>query len=294
MRRLSIAGLLALAVSAGHATAASAADLQEDLPPQVVLSGRIEVPAGQAVGEAVIFHGSVRVAGEVRGDVVALDGPVTVSGLVNGDVVSLNGRVDITGTARVTGDVLAGDEIKIESGAAVDGETRQIAGYLSLVRLVGRLAWWIPVSFSTLLFGLILLLVAPRAANAIAAAASQSPWASIGWGVAAFVGLPFLSLLSSVTLVGIPFGIGLLLALGLLYAAGYTWSAWILGRTILKPPWGRIPAFLLGWLILRAVALIPYAGGWTWVLATVFGLGGTTVAIYRGRREPAAHEATAV
>jgi hypothetical protein len=184
--------------------------------------------------------------------------------------------------------VIARDTLEVEEGATVDGGTRRITGYPSLVRQVGRLAWWIPVSFSTLLFGLILILVLPRAATAIAGAATRSPWASIGWGAAAFVGLPLLSVVSAVTLVGIPFGVGLMLALAMLYAAGYVWSAWILGRLILKPPTGRVFAFLLGWVILRGVALIPWVGGWIWLIATVFGLGATTVAIYRVHRAPEA------
>jgi hypothetical protein len=56
-----------------------------------------------------------------------------------------------------------------------------------------------------------------------------------------------------------------------------------LGRSILRGPTGWVLAFLLGWAILRAVALIPIAGGLVWFAAVVFGLGALLVAIWRGR-----------
>ena len=37
--------------------------------------------------------------------------------------------------------------------------------------------------------------------------------------------------------------------------------------------------FLIGWVILRALALIPIVGGWLWFLASVWGLGLLAVAI---------------
>jgi hypothetical protein len=63
---------------------------------------------------------------------------------------------------------------------------------------------------------------------------------AIGWGLLVFFGLPVLAICALVTLVGIPLGLGLLAALGLIYALGYGASAWILGRSLLRPPtaWG--------------------------------------------------------
>jgi hypothetical protein len=42
-------------------------------------------------------------------------------------------------------------------------------------------------------------------------------------------------------------------------------------------------AFLVGWAILRVVALIPILGGLVWFAAVVFGLGALAVAIWRAR-----------
>ena len=98
-------------------------------------------------------------------------------------------------------------------------------------------------------------------------------------------GLPILAVIAIVTLVGIPLGVGLLLALTPIYAVGYVTGAWLLGRLLLKrPTTSRYVAFLAGWGILRVVALIPILGGLGWLVATVFGLGALIVAAWRARR----------
>jgi hypothetical protein len=108
------------------------------------------------------------------------------------------------------------------------------------------------------------------------------------------LGLPILAIIALVTVVGIPLGIGLLAALLLIYALGYSAAAWILGRSILRGPGSWILAFLVGWAILRVVALVPILGGLVWFAAVVFGLGALAVAIWRTRSGPQATPAAQV
>ena len=77
----------------------------------------------------------------------------------------------------------------------------------------------------------------------------------------------------------------LLLALLPIYAIGYTTSAWLLGRRLVRPPRGRVLAFLAGLAILRILAIIPIVGGIVWFAATVVGLGALLVATWRARRD---------
>jgi hypothetical protein len=106
---------------------------------------------------------------------------------------------------------------------------------------------------------------------------------SIGLGLLLFFGLPLLAVIALVTVVGIPFGIGLLAALLLIYALGYSAAAWVLGRSILREPTAWVVAFLVGWAILRVAALVPILGGLVWFAAVVVGLGALAVAIWRAR-----------
>ena len=96
-----------------------------------------------------------------------------------------------------------------------------------------------------------------------------------------------------VTIVGIPLGLGVLAVLALIYTLDYTATAWIIGRRILGTRTGWVVAFLLGWGILRVLALIPAVGGLICSPAVVFGLGALTVTIWRTRSTSPAGTASA-
>jgi cytoskeletal protein CcmA (bactofilin family) len=286
MRRVVVITLLAV-VGLAQASPAWAQEVRAD-DEFVVLSGAANVPEGQQVGDLVVFHGSSNVEGTVNGSLTAFDAPVTISGRVNGDVVVFNGAVTLRNGANVTGDVVSQDAPRVASGATIGGETRRVQTNVNWEGFgwAGRLAWWLAISVSTLVVGLVLLWLIGRGAARIDDAARTGIVPSIVWGLALFFGLPILAVLALVSLVGIPLGLGVLAGLGLIYALGYSASAWVLGRMILREPAVWIVAFLVGWGILRAVALIPILGGLVWFAAVVFGLGVLVVAVWRARTAP--------
>jgi len=251
----------------------------------VVLSGRADVPEGQQVGDLVVFHGSSTVDGTVDGSLTAFDAPVTISGRVNGDVVVFNGRVELQSGANVTGDVVSQSAPVVASGATIGGTSKRLQTNTNWEGFgwAGKLAWWLAVSVSTLVVGLVLIWLVGRGAARILEAGRTRIGPSIGLGLLLFFGLPLLAVIALVTVVGIPLGIGLLAALLLIHALGYSASGWILGRSILRGPTSWFLAFLVGWGILRVVALVPILGGLAWFAAVVFGLGALAVAIWRTR-----------
>jgi hypothetical protein len=251
----------------------------------VVLSGPADVPRGEQVGDLVVFHGSSTVDGTVNGSLTAFDAPVTISGRVLGDVVVFRGRVELASGANVTGDVVSQDDPVVASGATIGGTTRRVQTDVNWAGFgwVSALAWWLAVSISTLLIGLALLWLTGRGATRIEDTGRTGIGPSIGWGLLAFFGLPILAILALVTIVGIPLGLVLLAALALIYTLGYTATAWIIGRRIVGTRTAWVLAFLLGWGILRVLALIPAVGGLIWFVAVVFGLGALTVTIWRAR-----------
>jgi len=252
---------------------------------QIVLSGDVLVRRGEQVGEVVVARGRVFVAGVVRGDVVVLSGNVQVTGQVSGSVVAVSGRVGLGSSSHVLGDVIAGEQVVLQEGAVVDGDVREGVHFAlnGPIEALGAFAPWAVVWASVLALGLILLLLAPRGADAVASASRSAPWASLGWGIAAFALLPVLGALAVLSIVWLPLGLGLLAALYLLYSIGVVWSALALGRLLWREPRGRLLAFLFGWAILAALAAIPWVGGAVWVAAAVAGLGAMTVAAWRAR-----------
>jgi hypothetical protein len=286
-----VIGTVLVLLAAGPAWSQSN-DGDDDL---VVVNGPVHVPADDVVDELVLVHGTVLMDGTVRGDLVAFDADVTITGTVEGDVTVFRGHVRLTSTARIGGDLSARDP-EIAEGATVVGE-RKGAPLIEIsrgFRRVARFAIWVAVSVSMLLLGIILLALAPRAFEAIDAAARTAVGSAIGWGLAVLVGLPIAAVLALVTLVGIPLGIGVLLALAPLFSAGYVVSTWLLGRLLVRPPGRRFLALLAGWAILRALALIPVLGGLLWFAATVFGLGSIVVAMWRARTGPTFDRRSAV
>lgn len=255
----------------------------------VVMTGRAEVREGETFDTVVIFDGPVTVEGTVREAVVAFNGTVDVTGTVEEDVVAFNGPITIRSGAVVGGDVVSRVSPVVEEGATVEGEVRRnpfdlfrdpfpfVAGFLA----------WAAVTVSMLILGLLLLLLAPRGADAVADAWRTGTGASIGWGLIFLIGLPIVAVLLLITLVGIPLGFGMLFALGLIYAIGYVAGAWVLGRLLLKPPTSQVLAFLAGLGILRLVALVPILAGIVGFVATVVGLGALMVAAWRAGRRPA-------
>jgi hypothetical protein len=252
---------------------------------QVVLSGSVIVPKGTSVGEIVVFHGHVQIAGSVQGDVVILDGPVTIAGAyVTGSVVALNGPVRITGTSQIGGDVLGAESVTVDPGVKVGGQVREDVGFTLHAELtaLGALLGAVSVAVSLLLWGLVLLLLAPRGADRVATAATSAPFASVGWGVLLATVLPVLCVAAMASIIGLPLGLAALLALGLLFLTGLAWTAWIIGHAMVRGH-GRALPFLAGWGVVAVIGLVPFVNAAVWGVGSVFGLGAMTVAAWRAR-----------
>ena len=133
------------------------------------------------------------------------------------------------------------------------------------VGVASRFAWWLGYTVSTLVLGLLLLLVAPGLDAAIVRSVRERMGGSIGFGALVFFLLPVLAVALLVIVVAIPLGLFTLLALGLLYTVGYVAGAHAIGRLLVKPPTSRFLAFLAGWGIVRVLGLIPALGGLVWL-----------------------------
>jgi hypothetical protein len=263
----------------------------------VVLTGRLDLPKGTEASDAVIFNGDAAIAGNVSNNVVAFNGDVVVTGSVGKNVVALNGRVTLGPGAHVGGDVVSRFVPTVAGSATVGGRIRGVNRFnvnAGEFTFVGRFLVWIATTVSSFLLGLALVLFAPRAADAVAGTAVRKFGASIGFGFLLLIGVPFVAVVAIGILVGIPLGLGVLLALGFFYWLGYTFGAYALGRRLVAAPTHRLLAFLAGWGIFRAIALIPVLGGLGWLAATVWGLGALAIAARTAGREPVGAAAVAI
>jgi hypothetical protein len=269
----------------GLAAPALAQATETGVDDQVVITGRVDVPAGQMVGSIVILNGNVVVAGIADGDVFALNGSVIISGTVTGSVTVVNGTLELTDGARVEGDLVTQSEPLIAAGAEALGQHRSVNFDFVFGRaaIVGAILFWVGLAVSTFVIGAVFLAVAPRAAAAVATTGRTAVGISIGWGFAMAFGLPIAATVAVVTLVGIPLGIVLFFALAAIDLFAATTAAYVLGRIIVKPPTSPFLALLAGWGIFMGVSLVPFLGALAWFAAVVYGLGAITVAVWRAR-----------
>jgi hypothetical protein len=265
------------------ATPAFAQDSGRDVDDQIVLTGRLIVPSDDTVGAAVIFDGDALVEGTVQDALVVLNGDAEISGTVEEDVVVFNGDVVVRAGAEIGGDLVTQGDPIVEEGATIRGERGQVLTRFDFegFGLAGRFAWWVGYSISVLVLGLLMLLFVSRLADAVRRVARERTGASIGWGIGLFFLLPIAAVLLLITIVGIPLGIFTLLALALIYTVGYVVATIAVGGLIFRSG-STYPTFLVGWVVLRLLALIPVVGGLLWLAGSIWGLGLLAVVIREG------------
>jgi hypothetical protein len=289
-RRWLLAAAVVVALSAPVPAAAQTEARPGDEGPTVVLTGRVTVAEGERTDAVVILDGPAEIAGRVEGPVVAANGNIRVTGTVDEDVVAFNGRAIIEDGARVGGGVVSSREPRVAQGATVEDDVERVnfTNFFNTLGWVLWLVWWLAVTVSTLVLGLLLVALFPRAAEATVRAGRARPGPCIGWGLVLEVALPILAIALLFTVLGIPLGIVGLAAMVPLSAVGFVAGALVLGRWIVKEPRSLAIAFVVGWAILRVVDLIPGLGNLASFAATVYGVGALAVAAWR-----AAHAGTA-
>jgi hypothetical protein len=282
IRVLASAGvLLASLAGPAHAQDEGSGDDEND---QVVLTGELRIEADRTVDTAVIFNGPATIEGTVREDLFVLNGDTEISGTVNGDVVVFNGDATVRSDAEIGGDLVTQSTPEVEEGATVRGSQSDVATRFDydVGWFAGRFVWWLGYTVSVLILGLLLLAFAPRLDEAVVETIRSRLGSSIGWGIGLFFLVPIAAVLLLFTVVGIPLGLSVLFALALIYTIGYTVATHSVGRLVMRSS-SRYAAFLVGLVILRALALIPIVGGVLWLLASVWGLGVLAGAIRSGR-----------
>jgi cytoskeletal protein CcmA (bactofilin family) len=261
-------------------TAGATAKGDTDHSDRIVLSGPVLIDRAETSGNVVVADGDVTIRGTVDGDVVVADGDITIRGTVDGDIVAVAGQVTLGRRGRVTGDIAYGDKKPVLApGARVSGDVKKFE--LGDASIVGAIGFWIGFTLSLLVLGLVLLALAPKAADAIARTAKAKGLIAALVGLLAFFLIPIIAIAACVTLIGLPLGIVLLFSIVPLYAIAYLSAGLVLGRVILKK--ARILAFVVGLVILQLLTLIPIAGGIIGFLATVFGLGVLLLTLVRAR-----------
>lgn len=255
-------------------------------------------------GDAALAGGSVEFDGTVAGDLRAYGESVTLNGTVRGDVTVAGESVRIGPGARFQGELRyrGASAPDIDPGAEITGGVRELRG--------SRRHWadrfdrhdreHHPLLSGALLFGVLLVLLAPGFSRAATGRLQGEPLSSGLLGLALLIGLPVTALLLIVTIIGVPLGLLLLFALLLALLLGMATAALFVGDTALArlaparvgaTGW-RLLALLFALLALWLLSWLPIVGGLVVFLLLLAGTGAFAwefwQRVHDGRAEPRA------
>jgi hypothetical protein len=276
MRRASaLSSLLVLVVLclglAGSTLASTPSASPEDLPTSgrvvFVIEGDADIPAGDQADAVIVIKGDARIAGTVN-SLVLVDAAGTLTGATVGSVVLVSGTLELGEGTTVLGDVSQVNGTIVQSGGAVLGETRDLAmGFASLGLFAGAMALvvWVGLGVATLIMALLVATFAGQQVRKTTYLIGREPGVVILLGIGSIVLIPLVAVLAMATVIGLPFGLGILLvAWPALAFLGYLVGAvrigeWVLGRSASHVPAPRphVDA-LVGLVIAFVVGFIPF------------------------------------
>ena len=249
----------------------------------VVAGDEVDLTSAAEIGRDLVFAAStIDVNTLVGSSIQGVGGKVNLSDGVIGDVELGVDRLTIANTANIQGDLIytSKNEANIEPGAQIGGTVNHKVPEVKepLIPKIG--VWFKVIAFlMTLITGILIILVIPRRAEAVAVSIKRKPLWSLGWGAILLFVTPVAAIVTFITVIGIPIGIiGLVLYGIAIYlsqiAVGLFIGYWIISSFNKVDSRGvLVGAFALGFAILTLIKLIPFVGFPIWLATVLFGIG---------------------
>lgn len=263
-------------------------------------AGKVQIaPQTSIAGSVAVAAGSVTAAGSIGGQLVVAAGDVTLGGDVAGDVrvrartlhvlegTRIGGNLIYHVSAPVTlpADVQIGGGVLSEEAAGASGADPRIWADS------GRGLVWIWLA-GLCAVGVLFAVAFARVSRRTSRALAERPWFGMLAGFLALAVTPALIIVLSLTLIGIPLALILLLAYLAILLASYGIGALFLGDRVLAflRPAGeagngwRMAALLLVLVVLALVGDVPLIGGAAHFAVLLLGLGGLLLVLREGGR----------
>jgi hypothetical protein len=242
---------------------------------QTVGTGNVVVEEEEEVDDAIAYGGSLVVKGRVRGDATAFGGNVHLGphAVVHGDAVAFGGTVEREPGAKVHGETLSfgGSNGGVLGKHPLSAKNLEKHSHSALPGLLAQFAVYFALGFVFLMF-------APKPMKQIESELRRDPLRCGLTGVLGGAAILGLTVLLTITLVGIPFAVVLVLAAAVGLAMGFSALASEVGTRlpVLRANRKTQAAVLaLGILVFLVVELIPILGPLVLFCAGCFALGAT-------------------
>lgn len=263
----------------------------------ISVDGSVDVPAGQSVDAVIVIRGTATIEGSAR-SIVVLGGSATLTGASARQLLVVDGSATLGAGTTISGDVstLHGDVIRAD-GAVVTGRTVALdANLAALAFALIPLLIVLAVGFflAMVVAALALAAFGGRQTRAAEALITQQPGQTLLAGLVGTLALPVLFGIVTLTVIGAPIGLAMLLiGLPLLAFAGWLVAAiwvgdWLLGRRGSLEAEHPYRAAILGVVVLAVAGVLPLLSA----IATLFGVGAILLAAWRSIRPGTATTAT--
>jgi cytoskeletal protein CcmA (bactofilin family) len=253
-----------------------------NLDPSTTLGGNVSLIAGTSNidtvvnGDLTLASGSVKITNNISGDVNAAVGTLTID-----DQASINGNINylsqnlasISPDAEITGEVSHSIPDTKETDSNLEDQTYdQVKNTTNHLSSIAHLL----ILVSQIIVGLIAISLFPNYTYRSVTFIEKSPSKSFLVGLLATFVLPVLSLLFSLTIIGLPLGMLLsIVSVVLFYLSQLIFAYWLGTRFLLglKRSANKSITFLIGISLLYVLSSISIVGIMVTFLATTFGLG---------------------
>ena len=253
----------------------------------VITSGAdITLPADQSVDLFIVYDGTAQIEGHAS-TIMVVNGVANLVGGSADGVIAIESQVTLDDGSHVAGDIRAIDStVDGTTAATVGGTVRAFGPYMFLGwRYLGVAVLLVYVAFavSAIAGGVILAGLAGRQVRTAGALIAGEPGMVVAAAFVGLIGLLTAGILAIVTVVGIPFGLGLLaLVLPGLFVVGYIvagiWvGEWVLGRSSTVVHERPYRAALVGLALVGLVGVIPPVSG----LISFVGFGAVVLLAWR-------------
>lgn len=273
-----------LVVAAFAAPVALAAD--EELPATgrvlMAFNGDISVPAGEQADVVFVANGDADIAGTVN-TVTVINGTATLHGSTVDAVVAINGTVALEEGTTVLGNVRSiNSTVTQAAGVEIAGDIKGFDAELVTIGMLlapALLLFALGMALASLAAGLLLAAVGARQVRAAERVIADEPLKVFGVGLLSVIVIPIVAIVATITVVGAPLGLGILLGfLPLVAFVGFLVAGTFIGEELLgtrKEPAAERPyrGALLGIVLLQVIGLVPFIGGLATAVASVLGLG---------------------
>ena len=257
----------------------------------VSVNGSVDIPAGDRLDTLVVVGGDALISGDVR-TIVVVRGTATLAGATTETLVVVNGTADLQAGTTVLGDVRTLDgSVVQQSGAtvagsvrAMDGDLAAFFGALGLLLVPVFILLFIGMALATIAAALLVAALGARQVRATGALIRREPGPVLVAGILGSIVLPLLAVLSIVTVVGAPIGLGMFFIVlpAVAFLAWIVAAIWIGDWMVTRMRGAAEPgrpylAAVLGVIVLAVAGILPFVSA----IATLFGFGALLLAAWR-------------